>query len=74
MQGIVFSMIIVRMVLSVAWQNGIQNSSFLTTIQYNRQLAMSAQPQGHFIQSIRISITAATVDESQSSAKIVAIK
>ena len=69
-----FSMIIVRMGLSVAWQNGSQNSSFLTTLQYNRQLAMPAQPQSHFIQSIRISITAATVDESQSSAKIVAIK
>ena len=74
MQGIVFSMIIVRMGLSVAWQNGSQNSSFLTTLQYNRQLAMPAQPQSQFIQSIRISITAATVDESQSSAKIVAIE
>ena len=32
-------MIIVRMGLSVAWQNGSQNSSSLTTLKYNRQLA-----------------------------------
>ena len=51
-------MIIVRMGLSVAWQNDSQNSSFLTTIQYNRQLAIPAR------------ITTITVDESQSTAKI----
>ena len=68
-----FSMIIVRVGLSVAWQNNSQNNSLLTTIQYNRQLATPAQPQSHFIQPIEISVTTATVDESQSSVKIVAI-
>ena len=58
MEGIVFSMIIVRMGLSVAWQNNTQNSSSLTTLQFNRQLATPAR---------------ITVDESQSTAKIVAI-
>ena len=51
-----FSMIIVRMGLSVAWQNGSQNRSFLTTLQYNEQPEMPAQPQSQSI----------TVDKSQS--------
>ena len=58
MEGIVFSMIIVRVGLSVAWQNNTQNSSSLTTLQFNRQLATPAR------------ITTITVDESQSTAKI----
>ena len=49
-------MIIVRMGLSVAWQNGSQNRSFLTTLQYNEQPEMPAQPQSQSI----------TVDKSQS--------
>ena len=54
-------MIIVRMGLSVAWQNDSQDSSFLTTIQYDRQMETPAR------------IAAITVDESQSTAKIVGI-
>ena len=54
-------MIIVRMGLSVAWQNDSQNSSFLTTLQFNQQLETPAR------------ITTVTVDESQSTVKIVAI-
>ena len=61
MEGIVFSMIIVRVGLSVAWQNNTQNSSSLTTLQFNQQPATPAR------------ITTVTVDESQSTAKIVAI-
>ena len=61
-----FSMIIVRMGLSVAWRDDSQNSSFLTTIQYNRQLTTPAQPQSRFMQSIGMSISITTVDESQS--------
>ena len=55
-------MIIVRMGLSVAWQNDSQNRSFLTTLRFDRQL-VAAQPQS---QSIRMNIGATTVDESQS--------
>ena len=55
-------MIIVRMGLSVAWQNDSQNRSFLTTLRFDRQL-VAAQPQS---QSIRINISTTTVDESQS--------
>ena len=59
-------MIIVQMGLSLAWQNDSQNSSFLTTLRYDRQLAMSAKPQSHFMQSIVMNITTTTLDESQS--------
>ena len=57
-------MIIVRMGLSLAWQNDTQNSSLLTTFRYNRQLAASDQPQSHFMESIGIGNTTTTVDES----------
>ena len=59
-------MIIVRMGLSVAWENSSQNSSFLTTFQYIQQLATPAQPQSRFMQSIGMNITITTVDESRS--------
>ena len=41
-------MIIVQMGLSLDWQNGHQNRSLLTTLRFNRQLAMSAKPQSHW--------------------------
>jgi len=63
--GIVFSMIFVRMGLSLAWQNGSQNSSFLTTLRCNRPPATLDQPQSHFMQPVRVNITT-SVDESQS--------
>ena len=64
-------MIIVRMGLSLAWQNDSQNRSSLTqSLQLNRQLAALAQPQSHFVQSIRIDLSTTSVDESQSTAKI----
>ena len=64
--GLVFSMIFVWVGLSLAWQNGGQNHSFLTTLCYNWQLAAPAQPQSHFLQSIRVNISISTIDESQS--------
>ena len=70
-----FSMIIVRMGLSVAWQADSQNRSSLTpSLQSSRQLAAPAQPQSHLLQSIRIDISTIIVDESQSTEKIEAIK
>jgi len=68
--GIVFSMIIVRMGLSMAWQNSSQSRSSLTTLRYNRQLATPPQPQSHFMHSIGMNMTTTTVDESQSMGKI----
>ena len=60
-----FSMIFVRMGLSLAWQNGSQNSSFLTTLRCNRPLAAPDPPQSHFMRPVRVNITT-SVDESQS--------
>ena len=60
-----FSMIFVRMGLSLAWQNGSQNGSFLTTLRCNRPLAAPDQPHSHFMQPVRVNITT-SVDESQS--------
>ena len=65
-----FSMIIVRMGLSMAWQNSSQSRSSLTTLRYNRQLATPPQPQNHFMHSIGMNMTTTTVDESQSMGKI----
>ena len=65
-------MIIVRMGLSLAWQNDSQNRSSLTpSLQFNRQLAA---PQSDLVQSIRMNLSSTTVDESQSTPKIEAIK
>ena len=58
-------MIFVRMGLSLAWQNGSQNGSFLTTLRCNRPLAAPDQPHSHFVQPVRVNITT-SVDESQS--------
>ena len=60
-----FSMIFVRMGLSLAWKNGNQNGSFLTTLRCNRPLVAPDPPQSHFIQPVRVNITT-SVDESQS--------
>ena len=54
-------MIIVRMGLSVAWQDDNHNRSSLT-LRFDRQLAVT-QPQS---QSVRTNMSATTVDESQS--------
>ena len=59
-------MIIVRMGLSVAWQNDSQNRSFLTTLPYNEQPTMPAQPHSNFMQAIGMGNTITTFDESQS--------
>ena len=58
-------MIFVRMGLSLAWQNGSQNGSFLTTLRCNRQPMAPDPPQSHFMQPVRVNITT-SVDESQS--------
>ena len=58
-------MIFVWMGLSLAWQNGSQNSSFLTTLRCNRPLAAPDPPQSHFMLPVRVNITT-SVDESQS--------
>ena len=58
-------MILVRMGLSLAWQNGSQNGSFLTTLRCNRQPVAPDQPHSHFMQPVRVNITT-SVDESQS--------
>ena len=60
-----FSMIVVRMGLSLAWQNGSQNGSFLTTLRCNRQPVAPDPPQSHFMQPVKVNITT-SVDESQS--------
>ena len=60
-----FSMIFVRMGLSLAWQNGSQNDSFLMTLRCNRQPVAPDQPHSHFMQPVRVNITT-SVDESQS--------
>ena len=60
-----FSMIFVRMGLSLAWQNGSQNDFFLTTLRCNRPLAAPDPPQSHFMLPVRLNITT-SVDESQS--------
>ena len=60
-----FSMIFVRMGLSLALQNGSQNGSFLTTLRCNRPLAAPDPPQSHFMRPVRVNITT-SVDESQS--------
>ena len=60
-----FSMIFVRMGLSLAWQNGSQKGSFLTTLRCNRPFAAPDQPHSHFMQPVRVNITT-SVDESQS--------
>ena len=58
-------MIYVRMGLSLAWKNGNQNGSFLTTLRCNRQPVAPDQPHSHFMQPVRVNITT-SVDESQS--------
>ena len=61
-----FSMIVVRMGLSLAWQNSSQNDSSLTTLRCNRQPMAPDPPQSHFMQQVlRVNITT-SVDESQS--------
>ena len=60
-----FSMIFVRMGFSLAWQNGSQNGSFLTTLRCNRQPVAPDPPHSHFMQPVRVNITT-SVDESQS--------
>ena len=58
-------MIFVRIGLSLAWKNGSQNGSFLTTLRCNRQPVALDPPQSHFMQPVRVNITT-SVDESQS--------